>query len=137
MIILDTNVLSAVMANEPTVVGWLDRQPELSVWTTSVSVFEIRAGLMIMPPGRRRAAREQAFADIVERDLDGRTLPFDRPAAEAAAILVADRKKAGRAGETRDTMIAGIAAAHRAAIVTRNMRHFDDVGVPVVNPWSA
>jgi len=57
--------------------------------------------------------------------------------AEQAATLMDVRRRAGRPGETRDTMIAGIALAQRATLATRNIRHFDDLAVPVVNPWRA
>src|SRR5437588_6488136 len=108
MIILDTDVLSAVMADDADIVAWLDRQPQSSVWTTAVSVFEIRSGLMFMSEGRRRTERERAFVEIVDTDLEGRVLSFDRPAAEQAAQLTAARRAVGRSKETRDTMIAGI-----------------------------
>ena len=51
MIILDTNVLSALMYLTPDkkVVAWLDQQPRTSIWTTSVTVLEVRFGLQIMP----------------------------------------------------------------------------------------
>jgi hypothetical protein len=53
-----------------------------------------------------------------------------------AADLMASRKRTGRTGDLRDTMIAGIALASRASLATRNVRHFADVGLPVVNPWN-
>jgi toxin FitB len=135
MIILDTDVLSAVMVAEPAIVAWLNRQPKLSVWTTTVTVLEIRSGLLAMAAGRRRTDRELAFRDIMDIDLQGRVLAFDRTAAEEAALLTAARRTIGRVKETRDTMIAGIALAQRATLATRNIRHFDDLSVPVVNPW--
>ena len=57
MIILDTNVLSTLMQKTPdqSVVAWLDQQPRTSIWTTSVTVLEIRFGLQIMPSGKRRS----------------------------------------------------------------------------------
>jgi len=61
---------------------------------------------------------------------------FDRAAAEHAALLMARRKSAGRPIDLRDTMIGGIALAQRATIATRNVRHFADLDVPVVDPWS-
>lgn len=56
MIILDTNVISAFMLERPpeAIVGWLDRQPRTSIWTTAISVLEIRFGLEIMADGRPR-----------------------------------------------------------------------------------
>ena len=137
MIILDTNVLSALMLRSPdaAVLSWIDQQPRTSVWTTSITVFEIRLGLATMPLGRRRMEREASFERAMQDKLEDRILPFDEPAAEEAAGLMAARQRAGRTADVRDTMIAGIALAQRATLATRNIRHFEDLTVPVVNPW--
>jgi predicted nucleic acid-binding protein len=139
VILLDTNVLSALMRAEPerAVVEWLDRQPPESVWTTSITVFEGQFGLALLPQGRRRAALETAFDRLIEDDLENRVLAFDAAAARKAAALAARRRQAGRTVDLRDTQIAGIALARRATIATRNVRHFDDLAVPIVNPWEA
>ena len=139
MIILDTNVLSTLMrtAPEPAVVEWLDRQPSDSVWLTSVTVFEARFGLALLPKGRRRTALERAFDQVLEQELSNRVLDFDSLAAAEAARLAADRHRSGRVADLRDTLIAGIALARRATIATRNTRHFDGLDVPVIDPWHA
>lgn len=137
MTILDTNVLSALMRTRPeaVVVEWLDRQPADSVWLTSITVFEARFGLALLPKGRRRSGLERAFGLVVSADLFNRVLDFDSMAAATAAQLAADRQKKGRVVDLRDTLIAGIALARRATIATRNTRHFEGLDVPVVNPW--
>jgi predicted nucleic acid-binding protein len=139
MIILDTNVLSALMRTSPdvAVVSWLDRQPADSIWVTSITVFEARFGLALLPRGRKRLGLEAAFERVVEEDLENRVLDFDAAAAASAARLAADRKSAGRAADLRDTLIAGIAQARRATIATRSTRHFEGLDVPVVDPWKA
>jgi len=139
VIILDTNVLSALMrpAPEQPVVTWLDRQPAESVWITSITVFEARFGLALLPQGRRRRALEAAFARLLEDDLENRVLDFDAAAATAAAALAADRQRAGRPADMRDTQIAGITLARHATLATRNLRHFSDLKVPAVDPWTA
>lgn len=139
MIILDTNVLSALMRTEPEapVVAWLDRQPVESVWITSITVFEARLGLALLPQGRRRRALEAAFARLLEDDLENRVLNFDAASATSAATLAATRQRSGRPADMRDTQIAGIAVARRATLATRNIKHFADLEVPVVDPWTA
>jgi len=139
MIILDTNVLSALMrtAPEAAVVAWLDRQPAESVWITSITLFEARFGLALLPKGRRQQTLEAAFARLLKEDLENRVLDFDSAAAAEAASLAAERQKAGRPVDMRDTQIAGIALARRATLATRNVRHFRDLKVPVVDPWVA
>jgi toxin FitB len=135
MIILDTDTLSGLMSADAAVIGWLDRQPPTSVWTTAFSIFEVRFRLMTMPTGRKQALRALQFEHIIQDELAGRVLSFDGLAAEETAALMAARRQAGRPRDLRDTMIAGIAQAQRATIATRNGRHFDDVTVPVVDPW--
>jgi predicted nucleic acid-binding protein len=139
VIILDTNVLSALMrtAPEAAIVDWLDRQPAESIWITAITLFEARLGLALLPRGRRRQALEAAFAQLLEGDLANRVLDFDSAAATEAASLAAARQKAGRPVDMRDTQIAGIALARRATLATRNLRHFQDLNVPVIDPWRA
>ncbi len=138
MVILDTNVLSALMQTTPerAVVDWLDRQPAESIWITSITLFEVLFGLALLPAGRRRRGLELAFAQLLAEDLENRVLDFDTAAATAAATVAAARTKAGRPADIRDTQIAGIALARRATLATRNMRHFSDINLPIVNPWS-
>ncbi|PYV99064.1 MAG: VapC toxin family PIN domain ribonuclease [Acidobacteria bacterium] len=136
MIILDTNVLSTLMQKTPdqSVVAWLDQQPRTSIWTTSVTVLEIRFGLQIMPSGKRRSTLLQAFEDLLDK-IGQRVAPFDVAAAAQAGDLMASRGKKGRPGELRDSMIAGIALAQHATLATRNTTHFDDTEVSLINPW--
>lgn len=137
MIILDTNVLSALMRAEPdaAVLHWLDLQPPQSIWITSITLFESRLGLALVPDGRRRRALEAAFSRLLDEDLENRVLPFDSEAALQAASLAADRQRRGRPVDIRDTQIAGIAQARRATLATRNVRHFEGLTVQVINPW--
>lgn len=137
MIVLDTNVLSALMRTNPetVVVEWLDRQPADSVWLTSITVFEARFGLALLPKGRRRSGLERALDRVLTDDLSNRVLALDEMAAMTAAQLAADRQRSGRTVDLRDTLIAGIAQARRATIATRNARHFEGLEVPVVDPW--
>ncbi len=138
MIILDSNVLSELMRPKPAqkVIAWLDRQPLTSIWTTSITVFEIRFGLLIMPGGKRRDAYSKGFESLLD-GIDHRVAPFDSEAAQHASTLMASRKIQGRPRESRDTMIAGIVLACRAVLATRNTRDFDDISATLVDPWTA
>ena len=90
MIILDSNIISEFMRDEPdpAVVTWLDEQPRASVWTTSINVYEIRAGLHAMPAGKRRTSRVLTFEYILKETIQGRIAAFDLEAALQAAELV-------------------------------------------------
>ena len=135
MIILDTNVFSALMHLTPdkNVIAWLDRQPRTSIWTTAVTVLEVRFGLQIMAGGKRRSGLVQAFEEVLEK-IGHRVIPFDAAAAQQAGDLMASRHKKGRPVELRDTMIAGIVLAQHATLATRNTSHFDDVSVTLIDP---
>lgn len=137
MIMLDTNVLSALMQQQPDpqVVAWLDDQPAESIWLNSITLFEARYGLALLAPGQRKNILQERFDQLLQDDLQNRVLLFDANAAAHATQLAADRKARGRPVDMRDTFIAGIALARRATLATRNIRHFDDLSVPVVNPW--
>jgi hypothetical protein len=139
MIILDTNVVSALIRKIPdrTVVTWLDRQPQESIWITSISMFEARFGFCLMLSSARRQELEAAFARLLEEDFENRVLDFDASAAAVAAELAAARQQSGQRMDFRDTLIAGIALARRATLATRNTRHFADLPVPVIDPWAA
>ena len=137
MIILDTNVISALMRRKPDtiIVDWLDKQPRMSIWTTSITVLEIQFGLQIMPEGKRQSQLIQSFSAMLD-EMGQRVAVFDAAAARQAGDLMASRKKKGRPVELRDTMIAGIALSHHATLATGNTAHFCDLSVPLIDPWA-
>jgi predicted nucleic acid-binding protein len=139
MIVLDTNVISELMgpAPEQRVSHWMDLQSRSSLWITSINVYEIRSRLFAMCTGKRRAALEIKFEQLLHSAFQGRILDFDSHSALRAAELCADRRKRGRPVDTRDTMIAGIVLASRAKLATRNGKQFEEIAQSVVNPWEA
>ncbi len=137
MIVLDTNVFSALMRSQPDelVVAWLDAQPSVSVWTTSITCLEVLYGLRTMARGKRQRALEEAFERMLQQDLEGRILDFDLAAAREAALTSAALRSQGRPVEIRDVQIAGIVAARKGTLATRNTKHFADTGIALVSPW--
>ena len=92
---------------------------------------------VLLAAGRRRQRLEEAFAKALDEDLEGRVLPFDAAAAGSAALIAAKQRRAGRPVEIRDVQIAGIAAVRKATVATRKVRHFEGLGLAVVNPWAS
>jgi predicted nucleic acid-binding protein len=137
MIILDTNVLSALMRDHPdeAVVKWLDQQPRLSIWTTSITILEIQFGIAIISSGTRQRLLGEAFDKAINEKLERRVAAFDTNAAQAAAVFMSKRQQKGRPSNLRDAMIAGIALSHRATLATRKTHRFEDLTIPIVNPW--
>jgi predicted nucleic acid-binding protein len=139
MLILDTNIYSVMMQphTAPQVIDWLKRQPVMSVWTTTITLFEIRYGLSCMPTGRKRQDLEDAFVRIRDEALDGRVLDFDTDAAIAAGDLYARLRTIGKLIEVRDIQIAGVTASRQATLVTRNVKDFANTGINLIDPWTA
>lgn len=139
MIVLDTNVLSALMTPElnPEPIAWIDRQPANLLWTTAVSIFESRAGILLLPAGRRRTGLEAALGTMTREFLADRILPFDREAAEAAAAIAAGRIAKGINIGSRDTQIAGIVVSRNASLATRNLKDFNDLKIDLIDPWKS
>lgn len=139
MIILDTNVFSALMQEERRmeVVAWLDALDIKQVWTTAITVMEVRRGIEILATGRKQQLLDRAFNETLFVHLNGRVLDFDLPAAEKAATFLGWCRRAGRPVGLEDVQIAGIVAARNATLATRNVEDFADVLMvwQVVNPW--
>ena len=139
MIVLDTNVLAALMRAEPdrAVVRWMNGLAAESMWTTGITLFELQFGIDVLPDGERKTSLQNAFHQAVYEDMQGRILDFDAPAAAAAGTIAARQHALGRPVDMRDAQIAGIIAARRATLATRNVRHFADTGLALVDPWVA
>lgn len=137
MILLDTNVLVEITADAPDhgVVQWLDSVDRSELWTTAICIFEMEFGVYKRDEGRRRDEARAKLDDLVTDLLPGRILAFDHLSAAIAARLFHARQRVGRTVPERDTFIAGMALLHQATLVTRNVRHFSDLAIDVVNPW--
>jgi toxin FitB len=137
MLVLDTNVLSALMDPEMPlpVAQWMRANPSATRYTTAISQAEIFAGLEMMPRGRRQQTMVRAAAAMFSNDIENRVLAFDGRAAMVYGEIFAARKRAGLHADIPDLMIAAIAAANGATIVTRNVSDFAACGIHVVNPW--
>jgi toxin FitB len=137
MILLDTNVISEIMRERPnTVVStWIDEKPEEELWTASVVIAELLAGIELRPPGRKHEALRETVSAMIADDFRGQILPFNLPAARICAQILASRKRLGRPIRELDAQIAAIARVHGATLATRNVEDFAHCDLLVVNPW--
>jgi predicted nucleic acid-binding protein len=138
MIILDTNVVSALMRPEMNtrVIQWVDTKPSSNLWITAITLLEIRSGLLFMPDGKRKEALVAGFGKLLSGLLAGRVLPFDGPSAEYASQVDLLQHRRGNNIGIGDIQIAGIALAQSATLATRNVKDFDELDIPLVDPWT-
>jgi len=138
MIVLDTNVVSELMRAEPepAVLSWLRQNSGDSLYTTAVTVAEIRYGVARLPKGRRRDSLHQAANEIFAA-FPRQVLPFDLAAAFAYADVVTGREGRGNPIDGFDAQIAAICRSQAATLATRNTKDFTDTGIAVLDPWSA
>jgi len=135
MIILDTNVISEAIREDPSpkVQEWMTAQIEPLV-TTAITVQELYYGVSILPDGKKK----NGLMDAIKEGLHSTQaiLPYDAEAARATATILAKFKKSGiNIKSPDDAQIAGIALAHKLPVATRNVKDFEAAGVQVINPW--
>jgi len=139
MILLDTNVLAELMRAKPApeVVAWIDAQPTSQLYISAITVAEILYGIARMADGKRKQSLLALATLMFDEDFAGRILSFDADAAIHYAGLAAESEAKGTVVDMADCQIAAIAVLHDAQVATRNVRHFDYLGVAIVNPWQA
>jgi hypothetical protein len=137
MILLDTNIVSAIMAPgpPPAVIDWLNRQETVALYVSTITLAEIGYGLWVLPEGKRRRSLEDRFEKFVAKGFDQRILGFDRRAARLYPEVMGRRRKLGRPLGILDGQIASIARANDLAIATRNISDFEECGLERINPF--
>jgi predicted nucleic acid-binding protein len=137
--LLDTSIISNVTKPAPSesLLAWMAEQVDEDLYIASLTVAEIRRGVLERPAGRKRDRIEAWFAgpEGPSALFAGRILPFDEEAALAWARLMAEGTVAGRPRNALDTIIAAIAETNGCIVVTDNERDFP--GVEMMNPLRA
>ena len=139
MILLDTNVISEPQRREPNarVLNWIDAQALETLYLSAITVAELRAGIALMPAGKRRDGLHENLEKRLLPMFANRVLSFDMACTKAYAELLAKSRDAGLAVETADAFIAAVALANGFAVATRDTTPFEAAGLNVINPWDA
>jgi len=137
MFLLDTNIVSAVMAPSPpeTVLDWLNQRQTSHLYLSTITMAEIGYGLAVLPDGKRRRHLQDRFERFVAQGFAQRILSFDSPAARLYSEVMGHRQQIGRPMSVLDGQIVSITRTHRMTLATRNTRDFDECGVDLVNPF--
>ena len=134
--LLDTNIISNVVKPQPSaaLLAWWAKQRDADLFISSLTVAEIRRGILEKPRGKKRDALDAWFAgpEGPQALFAGRVLPFDDKAGLIWARLMADGKAAGRPRSGLDMIVAAVAGANDCIVVTDNEKDF--VGINFINP---
>ena len=135
--LLDTNIPSELVRPqpEPKVRTWVAAQNLDTLFISAVSFGELRKGIFLRSPGKRRAELEAWIETDLSILFSGRILSVTRSIAERWGVLEGQRQLAGLPLNAPDGMIAATALEHGLTLVTRNTKDFADLGVAIINPW--
>ena len=134
--LLDTNIISNVIKPEPSgsLLAWMGAQKDDALFIASLTVAEIRRGILEKPKGEKRSSLETWFAgpEGPQALFAGRVLSFDEKAGLVWARLMAEGKATGRPRSALDMIIAAVASANDCVVVTDNEKDFAEL--QIVNP---
>jgi predicted nucleic acid-binding protein len=134
--LLDTNIISNISKPAPSeaMLAWMSEQSDENLFISSLTLAEIRRGVLEKPKGRRRDRLEAWFSgpEGPQALFAGRILPFDEPASLIWARLMASGTAKGRPRSALDTIIAAVAEANACVVVTDNEKDF--AGIEILNP---
>ncbi|WP_205938374.1 PIN domain-containing protein [Rhizobium leguminosarum] len=134
--LLDTNILSNVTKPAPSepLLAWMAVQTDTDLFISSLTVAEIRRGVLEKPAGKKRDQLEAWFSgpEGPQALFAGGILAFDEKAGLIWARLMADGRAKGRPRSGLDMIIAAVAEANGCIVVTDNEKDFD--GLDIVNP---
>jgi len=139
LILLDTNVISEPLRlkPDPAVVAWIDEQVIETLFLSTISVTEMRYGIVVLPDGKKRQGLRTSLDEHILPLFESRILPFDLAAAELCAELRARARASGEGVGSTDSFIAAIAASRGLTVATRDLQPFKAMGVDVISPWES
>ena len=137
MILVDTNVWSEAFRPAPNerVRRWAWSSAD-TLWLSTVVIGELLSGTELLPDGRRKQSLQASYAELIASHED-RIVPFDLDASRHYAVVLANQVRAGRNPGTADTQIAATALSRGLMLATRNTRHFEGLGIDLIDPWAA
>jgi predicted nucleic acid-binding protein len=137
-LLLDTNIPSEMIRSQPDprVSAWLHAQDEVTLYLSSITIGELRKGMITMPAGKRRTELEAWMSSDLIASFDDRIIPVTKSIADRWGTLSGHRKLAGRPVGMADGLIAATALEHGLTVVTRNVRDYEKLGLTLLNPWS-
>ena len=136
--LLDTCAISefAKPAPNPAVLKWLAEQDESALYLATVSLGELRRGIVKLEDGKRKKFLQHWLTENVSRRFGDRILPLSLDVCVRWGEMHAQLEKQGQPMPVIDGLIAATALQHQLTIVTRNTKDMEASGAGLFNPWS-
>lgn len=134
--LLDTNIVSQQMVDRPDISAarFLGATPQEDAFLSVITLMEVRAGIeKLNAESPKRTKLERWLTHRLPQKHAGRILPVSATIADAAGILLMAEKTAKRTPDIPDLLIAATAQVYGMEIVTLNRKHFETLGVPLVD----
>jgi toxin FitB len=137
--LLDTNVISEPLRARPDekVTRWIESIDEEILYLSVLTLGEIRKGVELMLDPARRNRIEQWLADDLTVRFSGRILPVDLPAANCWGKIAGSQTARRSPLPVVDALLAATASVNDLTLVSRDTQHFEQLGLSVLNPWTA
>jgi predicted nucleic acid-binding protein len=134
--VIDTNVLSELSRPKPSqrVLDFLSASTD--AWVCAATFHEMAFGVARMRDEARKL-KISSFIDVFKSRFSGRIVPVDLDITETSGRLRAFAAIQGRTLTEMDSFMAATAAAKDAILATRNTKDFEQLGIGLVNPWTA
>lgn len=139
--LVDTNVLSefgrSAPPPNPGVKAWLESTPPDSLFASVLSLGEIRKGIELLQPGKKRFSLERWLTVELNGWFGDNLLPVNQAISDRWGLLTARAQERGRSVGNIDGLLAATAIEHDLTVATRNVRHFEGLGATIFNPWES
>ena len=137
--LVDTNIPSEFTNNQPDVrvANFIRNADQKNLFLSVMTIGEICKGIDLLPVSQKRSGLKKWLEIDVQVWFAGRILPITEPIAERWGHLAAATRKQGITLAVVDGLIAATALEYGLTVVTRNVKDFDGLGVPIINPWEA
>lgn len=137
--LLDTNVLSefsrSILPPDQNVKRWMEAAHPDTLFTSVLSIGEIRKGIELLVPGKKRSELEHWLDSDLNGWFGNNLLPVTKAISNRWGILAARLQQQGKVLGNIDGLLAATAFEHGLTVTTRNTRHFEDTGVALYDPW--
>ncbi len=135
--LLDTNCISEVVSLKPdvNVLTWLNQVDERTLYLSTLTLGEVRKGIVALVDGKRRTQLEAWLEIDLRKRFADRILPVDAAVADRWGMLTGDLKRKGKPMPIIDAIIAATALQNNLTLVSRNVSDFKNLEIAVLNPW--